>query len=223
MSFRLPNNSATKFAKNWSSKAFNAGNKLANTAIKKLEGAETGEPCDPERTGANLGIGKTCKDPEAYCIEGTEPGDWGLKCRKPTPRFGQASIVEKPTTLVRSNSGKFAKDKWEQMKDDKTVDQRTDDNCCETFRTIMDMCKKQIAECEANGCCSQTPRSGGNKKSVKNIKRKNKVKTVKKKRSSQSGGKVHPWREHIKKTRLSNPGVKNFGQIIQMAKKTYKK
>jgi hypothetical protein len=97
---------------------------------------------------------------------------------------------------------------------------QTVDECCQTFKAIIDMCNAQIAKCQASGCCSGR---GGNKKSVKNTKRNNKVKSVKKKRSSQSGGKVHPWREHIKKTRLSNPGVKDFGQIIQMAKQTYKK
>ena len=103
-----------------------------------------------------------------------------------------------------------------------TINHQTVDQCCETFRQIIKMCQGQIEKCQKSGCCNSTMH-GGNIKTVKNTKRKGKVKSVKKKRSSQSGGKVHPWREHIKKTRLANPGVKDFGQIIQLAKQTYKK
>lgn len=120
--------------------------------------------------------------------------------------------------LVRSNSGEFRAADHFEMRNKRTVDE-----CCKTFRDIIAMCEDQIKKCKKSGCCSETSSFGGNKKSVKNTKRKNKVKSVKKKRSSQSGGKVHPWREHIKKTKLANPGVKDFGQIIQLAKETYKK
>jgi hypothetical protein len=34
---------------------------------------------------------------------------------------------------------------------------------------------------------------------------------------------THPWREHIRITRENNPNVNNFGEIIKLAKKTYKK
>ena len=33
----------------------------------------------------------------------------------------------------------------------------------------------------------------------------------------------HAWREHINKTRMENPNINNFGDIIKLAKKTYKK
>jgi len=33
----------------------------------------------------------------------------------------------------------------------------------------------------------------------------------------------HAWREHINKTRMENPNINNFGEIIKLAKKTYKK
>ena len=99
-------------------------------------------------------------------------------------------------------------------------------NCYDRLTQIIEELNAIKRDCKTCQCCNPSnkqARDGGNKKSVKNTKRNNKVKSVKKKRSSQSGGKVHPWREHIKKTRLSNPGVKDFGQIIQMAKQTYKK
>lgn len=34
---------------------------------------------------------------------------------------------------------------------------------------------------------------------------------------------IHPWREHIQITKDSNPNIKNFGEIIKLAKNTYKK
>lgn len=34
---------------------------------------------------------------------------------------------------------------------------------------------------------------------------------------------THPWREHIKLTRENNPTIKNFGEIIKLAKQTYTK
>ena len=34
---------------------------------------------------------------------------------------------------------------------------------------------------------------------------------------------THPWREHIKLTKENNPTIKNFGEIIKLAKKTYTK
>lgn len=34
---------------------------------------------------------------------------------------------------------------------------------------------------------------------------------------------THPWREHIKLTKEKNPTIKNFGEIIKLAKKTYTK
>merc|ERR1711907_654905 len=68
---------------------------------------------------------------------------------------------------------------------------QTVDECCKTFRAIISKCQEQIAMCEdqikkckKSGCCENEPESerfGGNKKSVKNTKRKNKVKSVKKK------------------------------------------
>ena len=97
-------------------------------------------------------------------------------------------------------------------------------NCVSRLNTIILQLQRVQQDCKTCQCCNPDgiTINGGNKKSVKNTKRKGKFKSVKK-RSSQSGGKVHPWREHIKKTRLSHPGVKDFGQIIQMAKQTYKK
>ena len=34
---------------------------------------------------------------------------------------------------------------------------------------------------------------------------------------------THPWREHIKLTKEKNPTIKNFGEIIKLAKQTYTK
>tara|TARA_Y100000991_G_scaffold197637_1_gene168236 strand:- start:77 stop:1015 length:939 start_codon:yes stop_codon:yes gene_type:complete len=34
---------------------------------------------------------------------------------------------------------------------------------------------------------------------------------------------THPWREHIKLTKENNPTIKNFGEIIKLAKQTYTK
>ena len=34
---------------------------------------------------------------------------------------------------------------------------------------------------------------------------------------------THPWREHIKITKEKHPDIKNFGEIIKLAKKTYVK
>ena len=235
---------------NWATKSLpgmsNLGKKAFTFAKNRMPGEDTGGVCDVNKSipCKNM-LTESCMEDynsnSLYTCQEDKKKIYALEEKKKSALGTVSAIsngVKKRATdiqgqLRRQRSDKRMKEYQENPREvvssaySATSGQSTNannsqtvDECCQTFKAIIDMCNAQIAKCQASGCCSGR---GGNKKSVKNTKRNNKVKSVKKKRSSQSGGKVHPWREHIKKTRLSNPGVKDFGQIIQMAKQTYKK